>query len=164
MTTRATGYYCIVQFTPDRRRAEGANIGVLLFAPEHQFLDVRLASSNRRIHRFFGTPRGFDEEQVSAIRLSLKNRLRVEAEYIRSPEDLDHFVKTLANHLVLTPPRPVIVSDPARDLDNLFEELVAEPEESTMKQGPEVPIYTPEVAPGTAAQLAALLEEQGKQS
>jgi hypothetical protein len=129
MTTRATGYYCVVQFTPDRRRAEGANIGVLLFSPEHHFLDVRLASSNRRIHRFFGTPQGFDEEHVSAIRLSLKNRLQVEAEYVRSLEDLEHFVKTLPNHLVLTPPRAVIVTEPARDLASLFEELVAEPGE-----------------------------------
>jgi hypothetical protein len=65
----------------------------------------------------------------------------VEAEYIRSPEDLDHFVKTLANHLVLTPPRAVIVSDPARDLDRLFEELVAEPVEEREPEanGPEQP-------------------------
>jgi hypothetical protein len=126
MTMRATGYYCIVQFTPDRRRAEGANIGVLLFSPEHHFLDVRLASSNRRIRRFFGTPRGFDEERVSAIRLSLKGRLQVEAEYIRSLEDLEHFVNTRANHLVLTPPRSVIITEPACDLARLFEELVSE--------------------------------------
>ena len=129
MTTQATGYYCIVQFTPDRRRAEVANIGVLLFSPEHGFLDVHLASSNRRIRRFFGTPGGLDEERVSAIRLSLKDRLRVEAEYVRSLEDLQHFVNTRANQLVLTSPRPVIVTEPARDLARLFEELVAEPAE-----------------------------------
>jgi hypothetical protein len=129
MTERATGYYCIVQFTPDRRRTEVANIGVLLFSPDHHFLDVRLASSNRRIHRFFGTPRGFDEEHIRVIRLWLKNRLRVEAEYIRTLEDLQHFVNTRAYHLVLTPPRAFIVSDPSRDLDKLFEELVAEPAE-----------------------------------
>jgi hypothetical protein len=45
----------------------------------------------------------------------------------------------------------------------LLEDLAAEELLSSLKQGQEFPIYTPEVAPGAAAQLATLLEEQGKQ-
>jgi hypothetical protein len=45
-------------------------------------------------------------------------------------------------------------------LDDLAEEELL----STIKQGQEFPLYTPEFAPGAAAQLATLLEEQGKQS
>lgn len=44
-------------------------------------------------------------------------------------------------------------------LDDLAEEELL----SGLKQGQEFPLYTPEFVPGAAAQLAALLEEQGKQ-
>jgi hypothetical protein len=46
----------------------------------------------------------------------------------------------------------------------LLDDLAGEELLSGLKQGQESPIHTPEVAPGAAAQLATLLEEQGKQS
>jgi hypothetical protein len=33
-TTPVRGYYSILQFVPDLKRSEGANIGVVLFCPE----------------------------------------------------------------------------------------------------------------------------------
>jgi hypothetical protein len=45
----------------------------------------------------------------------------------------------------------------------LLDDLAEEDLLSGLKQGQEFPIYTPECAAGTAAQLARLLEEQGKQ-
>ena len=46
----------------------------------------------------------------------------------------------------------------------LLDDLAGEELLSTLEQGQECPIYTPEFAPGAAAQLAGLLEEQGKSS
>jgi hypothetical protein len=46
----------------------------------------------------------------------------------------------------------------------LLDDLAGEDLLSGIKQGQEFPLYTPEFAPGAAAQLAALLEEQGKHS
>jgi hypothetical protein len=46
----------------------------------------------------------------------------------------------------------------------LLDELAEEELLSMLKQGQDCPIYTPEFAPGAAAQLARLLEEQEKQS
>jgi hypothetical protein len=46
----------------------------------------------------------------------------------------------------------------------LLDDLAGEELLSGIKQGQEFPIYTPEFSPGAAAQLAALLAEQGKQS
>jgi hypothetical protein len=46
----------------------------------------------------------------------------------------------------------------------LLDDLAGEELLSELKPGQECPIYTPEFAPGAAAQLATLLEEQGKQS
>jgi hypothetical protein len=46
-------------------------------------------------------------------------------------------------------------------LARLLLDLAGEDLLSGIKQGQEFPLYTPEFAPGAAAQLAALLEEQG---
>jgi hypothetical protein len=46
----------------------------------------------------------------------------------------------------------------------LLDDLAGEDLLSGIKQGQEFPLYTPEFAPGATAQLAALLEEQRKQS
>lgn len=46
----------------------------------------------------------------------------------------------------------------------LLDDLAGEELLAGLKPGQECPIYTPEFAPGAAAQLATLLEEQGKQS
>ena len=46
----------------------------------------------------------------------------------------------------------------------LLDDLAGEELLSGLKQGQEFPLYTPEFAPGAAAQLAAHLEEQWKQS
>jgi hypothetical protein len=46
----------------------------------------------------------------------------------------------------------------------LLDDLAGEELLSTVKQGQEFPIHTPEFTPGAAAQLATLLEDQGKRS
>jgi hypothetical protein len=46
----------------------------------------------------------------------------------------------------------------------LLDDLAGEELLSGIKQGQEFPLYTPEFAPGAAAQLATLLDDQGKQS
>ncbi len=45
----------------------------------------------------------------------------------------------------------------------LLDDLAGDDLLSGIKQGQEFPLHTPEFAPGAAAQLAALLEEQAKQ-
>ncbi len=46
----------------------------------------------------------------------------------------------------------------------LLDDLAGEELLSGIKQGQEFPLHTPEFAPGAAAQLATLLDEQGKHS
>ncbi len=63
---------------------------------------------------------------------------------------------------------PAVRALPRSDKFNLarllLDDLAGEELLSKLKQGQECPIYTPEFAPGTAAQLARLLEEEGKKS
>lgn len=124
------GYYSIVQYCPDLSRLEAANIGVLLFCPESGFLKVLTSANNGRIIRFFGSA-GHDWKQINTIKSGLQDRL--DKEGIRTVDELQHFVATRANSLQLTPPLPVKVQDPEKELRELFREIVGEPAKRTQK-------------------------------
>ena len=120
------GYFCLVQYCPDIARAEAANVGVVLFCPDRGFLQTKMVKSNHRIRRFFGEEAD-NYLHLNAMKDSLVKRLEVEkAEFCRL-EDLQLFVETRANKVILTPPKPVKVFDPQEDLAALFKELVEEP-------------------------------------
>jgi hypothetical protein len=120
------GYFCLVQYCPDLARREVANVGVLLFSPEHAFLEARLASGNHRVRRFFGD-HADHYKHVNAMKEAFVERLRVEKREFSSLEDLTLFVTTRANRIILTPPKAVRVVDPVSDLEALYATLVAEP-------------------------------------
>jgi hypothetical protein len=123
MNPPTTGYYSLIQYCPDRMRLEAANIGVLLFCPERQFLQARLASSNRRIDRFFGGEAG-DLKQINAMKKILEHRLEAESQKIRDVEGLQRFAELLANEFVITEPRAWLVEEPEVELAQLYEKLV----------------------------------------
>lgn len=118
------GYYCVVQFCPDQSRLEAANVGVILFCPEHDYLDAKLSTDNARIQQFFGR-KGFDWERINSYKLGIRERLSVEKDHLRSIQDLEVFAARRANSLRITPPRPITLRDPAKDLDELFEQVVS---------------------------------------
>lgn len=117
------GYYSLIQYCPDTRRAEAANVGVLLLCPESHFLECRIASGNDRVRRFFGV-HGEDRDRLHEIKQAFETRIQRDRDRIRQVEDLEHFIETRANKLLLTPPRNMRVTEPAQDLRRLFEELV----------------------------------------
>ena len=119
----ATGYYSLIQFCPDPSRLEAANVGVLLFSPKHCFLEARTASDNQRIRRFFGSE-GHDWQRINSFKQGIKERIQIESGTIRTLQDLELFIAKRANRLRITPPRPMSVADPKKDLDQLFRELV----------------------------------------
>jgi hypothetical protein len=55
-------------------------------------------------------------------------------------------------------------SDKLRIARLLLDDLAGEDLLSALRQEQEFPLHTPEFGPGAAAQLARLLEEQGKES
>lgn len=125
MTTRR-GYYSLVQYCPDFARQEAANVGVVLFCPDAGFLRAKLAKNNHRIRRFFGEEAD-NYQHLNAMKEALAARLQVEREEFQSLEDMQTFVATRANKIILTPPKPVKVFDPEADLVALYQELVQEP-------------------------------------
>jgi hypothetical protein len=127
MNAPAKGYFCIVQYCPDIARQEAANVGVLLFSPEHQFLGARMSPDNKRELRFFKTVAD-QPGHLATMKNALLERLRIERDEFRSLEDLQRFVNTRANKVILTPPKAVRVTQPQEDLDRLFTQMVTEPQ------------------------------------
>ena len=125
MTARK-GYFSLVQYCPDVARQEAANVGVVLFCPEVGFLRAKLARSNHRIRRFFGEEAD-NYQHLNAMKDALAARLQVERSAFQTLEDLQTFVATRANKVVLTSPKPVKILDPEADLEALYQELVQAP-------------------------------------
>jgi hypothetical protein len=117
------GYYSLIQFCPDPSRSEAVNVGVLLFCPETGFIAARNRRSNKRAKKLI-YPESIDSVSLNTAKQAIENRLEVERDTFKSLEDLQQFVNTRANILKLTPPRPVKVFDPEKDLEQLFKDLV----------------------------------------
>lgn len=126
MMNPAKGYYCLVQYCPDIARAEAANVGVVLFSPEHRFLRASMMKSNHRIRKFFGEEAD-NYQHLNAMKDALAERLQVEKAEFQGLNDLQKFVETRANKVILTQPKPFKVFEPEQDLAALFQELVADP-------------------------------------
>jgi len=118
------GYYSIIQYCPDLSRMEAANIGVVLFCPEPCFLGTRTSPDDQRIRRFFGAE-GVDWDHVEFAKQAILSRLSDPAEF-RTIRDLEHFAATRANEIQMTAPRPCKVFEPEAELDQLYEQLVAQ--------------------------------------
>ena len=123
MMNATKGYYSLIQYCPDESRLEAVNIGVVLFCPERGFLESRTAESNDRVRRFFGRDT-FDPQRLNDAKRALVNRLDVDGGSFRQPGDLACFAQNRANGVLLTPPRPMKVVDPATQLNDLFVSLV----------------------------------------
>lgn len=120
------GYYSIIQFCPDLSRVEAANVGVMLFCPERSFLKAVTTSNNSRIIHFFGS-KGHDWKRINAMKRGLEDRLQKESPDIRNVEDLKQFIALRANLFQFTPPNPMKVFEPEKDLADLYEKIFGEP-------------------------------------
>ena len=118
-----SAYYCVIQYCPDRGREESANVGVLLYAPASDRVRVMVGALSPRARLFFG----LKVEQAAgpnAAASSLANLVNSGAGSIDSPEALQAFIATRANDIRVTVPRLVKVTNFARDLEELYSELV----------------------------------------
>jgi hypothetical protein len=117
------GYYSVLQYCPDLTKLEAANVGVLLFCPEGEFLVARTSRNNDRVRKFFGSE-GRDWRKINLLKAAFEDRVAAEAGKIRTLDDLQQFIGLMANQLQLTAPRSMRVEEPAEDLRRLFKQLV----------------------------------------
>jgi hypothetical protein len=130
-----TGYYSIVQFCPDAAKAEVANVGVIVFCPEAEFLEIRLVKGNDKLRTFFGR-QSFDPDIVDDAKESLHDRLLEEKGNFKTLEDFSAFINTRANDLRITAPRFLKTDNPSGELDNLFSEFVGGRYRTTKEKNP----------------------------
>jgi hypothetical protein len=118
-----TGYYSLIQYCPDPSRLEGANVGVLLFAPAISYLKALISKDNRRVRQFFGSA-GHDWARLNSFKQGMVELTEAERPTIHDMGDLERFIARQANQFRITDPRPMRVTDPDKDLAQLFADLV----------------------------------------
>lgn len=121
-------FYSLVQYVPDGSRAESANAGVVLFVPSSRRIEIRTSPTLARVRKFFAP----EESELQRIALSLealKNRMALARDEFIEETDFAHFVAARADEVRLTPPRLVMVADPLIELNELYEELVGDPDQ-----------------------------------
>ncbi len=119
----AKAMYSVVQYCPDRFRAEAVNVGLVMLAPDLHVTRVRITGNHDRVKRLFGTTKSNLRNLRIAVQ-SLKSRIDDHPTCFESFGDLSSFAATRANDLRLTDPRLAIVKDFDADFDRLFESLV----------------------------------------
>ena len=119
----ARAFYSVVQYVPDRFRAEAVNIGLVLLRLEPHALRVRMTSNFDRARRLFGIgPR--ELTNLAMFASGLQYRIENSVEEFRTADDLAAFAASRANDLRLTSPRLAVLQDLEADFERLFSELV----------------------------------------
>jgi hypothetical protein len=140
------GFYSLIQYIPDYERAEGANIGVLVFCPLAAER-VAAAWSPRPPHLRDLCRRDVPSEQdLADLMQRLQRRLQQDA-----PADLPGLIKAMgreAGKLRLVTPRAVPVTDLRETAQDLCQRLVGETQQR-------------ERMPGKIAEIEALRAEPG---
>lgn len=119
----ARGFYSVVQYCPDRSRAEAVNVGLVLLCLDPHALRVKMTGNHDRVRRLFA----IGQPELKNLRVStqgLASRLENCAADFRNAEDLSAFAASRANDLQLTEPRLAKLTDIDQDFDRLFSELV----------------------------------------
>lgn len=121
----ARGFYSVVQYCPDRFRAEAVNVGLVLLCPDPHAVRVRVAGKHDRVRKLFGVS-GPALENLKQSVISLKSRIEGSASELLAPDDLATFAASRANDLRLTEPRLAKIDSIEDDFERLFSELVGE--------------------------------------
>jgi len=119
----ARAFYSVVQYCPDRFRAEAVNVGLVLLCLEPHALRVRMTRNHDRVRRLFAIARP-ELKNLKVSIFGLKSRIENSTQEFRTFEDLAGFAASRANDLRLTEPRLVKVDDLDVDFERLFAELV----------------------------------------
>jgi hypothetical protein len=122
----ARGFYSVVQYCPDRFRAEAVNMGLVLLRLEPHAVRVRMTGKYDRVRRLFAISKA-ELKNLSLSISALESRIENSAEDFCTAEDLAAFAASRANDLRLTEPRLAMVENLEADFERLFSKLVGEP-------------------------------------
>jgi len=152
----ARGFYSVVQYCPDRFRAEAVNVGLVLLCLEPHAVRVRMTANHDRVRKLFAIAR----PELKNLKLAtggLKSQIENSAGELRTVEDLTALAASRANDLRLTEPRLAKVENIEGDFERLFFELVEE--QATMTLAEESPA---EVLPPRLGEVFYRLQQAKK--
>jgi Protein of unknown function (DUF3037) len=123
--SKKQGYYALLQFSPLPERFEFVNIGVMLIAPSERFVGIKYSHGLKRVEKLFGKqPAGaFD-----VLKQAFEQRIKVEILDNFNIENIERFAKLRANKMRISKILPIVVDQPDKDLEELFQSLVGENE------------------------------------
>jgi hypothetical protein len=119
----ARGFYSVVQYCPDRFRAEAVNVGLVLLCVDPHALRVKMASNHDRARKLFAISKP-DLKSLKFSTHGLTSRIENSADELRTSEDLAAFASSRANDLLLTEPRLAKLANFDEDFERLFAQLV----------------------------------------
>ena len=119
----ARGFYSVVQYCPDRFRAEAVNVGLVLLCVDPHALRVRMTSNHERVRKLFAISKP-DLKNLKFSTHGLTSRIEKSADELRTSGDLAAFAASRANDLLLTEPRLAKLTNFEDDFERLFAQLV----------------------------------------
>ncbi len=118
------GYYALIQYRPDAARMEALNVGLVLYSKSFNLLVASIDERSRTLADHL--PGGNREGLLSAAK-GIVNRLNNHFERFPTLDDLQKFVDTRANTVILSPFRSVRITDPSTRFQELYGKLVLRP-------------------------------------
>jgi len=147
--------YSLVQYVPDDSRAEGANVGVVLYIPSRRWLEVRVSPSLERVRQFFHPGR----QELRRIELALeafKHRMEIARVEFTDEADLTQFAAARADAVRLSVPRLMMVEEPVSEFEALYTDLVGDRERALAAE------LRAQMLPPNVAEVFGRLEAQRK--
>lgn len=118
------GFYSLIQYVPDAERAEGANVGVVLVCPGEGQIQVVTFDNPDAIYDHCLLKHVDGHRFISELE-ALAYRLRQDASWLETIEDIKKWGQQESDRLVLLPPRRLRVRSAREDANKLFKRLVA---------------------------------------
>jgi hypothetical protein len=139
------GFYSVIQYVPDRFRAEAVNLGLVLLCPDPHGLRFQLSSSFDRVKRLFRT----NDSELANLKISVESmhaRLESLTTTMRTADELAVFAASRGNDIRLTEPRLAKLQSIDADFERLFASLVSAPAHAPTAAGSRRPRLPPQLS------------------
>jgi hypothetical protein len=138
----ARGFYSVVQYCPDRFRAEAVNVGLVLLCLDPHTVRVRMTGNHERVRKLFSIAK----PELKNLKLSthgLTSRIEKSMDEFRTSDDLAAFAASRANDLHLTEPRLAKLDNIDADFERLFAQLVEEHSSAALAEASPAEVLPP---------------------
>ena len=131
-------WYSLVRYVPELDRGEGANVGLLLYSPDHDFARIQMSETNKWVVRLFGRE-SYDDQRLKLAKVALRRRIERDLQAVDSVDALQDVLRREGNRLQFSALHEVRVNSPGAEFADLFEDLVEPRERKTSPRPRRIP-------------------------